>query len=49
MPSAGSPEASVWFEWTSPVTGPVQIHTNGSGFDTILAVLDRVKAGGHLE
>ena len=30
--------ASVWFQWTSPVTGAVQIDTFGSGFDTILAV-----------
>jgi 5-hydroxyisourate hydrolase-like protein (transthyretin family) len=31
-------QASVWFTWTSPVTGSVQIDTSGSDFDTILAV-----------
>ncbi|MGL4399637.1 MAG: hypothetical protein ACRCXD_07190 [Luteolibacter sp.] len=31
-------EASVWFTWTSPMTGSVQIDTLGSDFDTILAV-----------
>jgi hypothetical protein len=31
-------EASVWFVWTSPVTGSVQIDTAGSDLDTILAV-----------
>ncbi len=30
--------ASVWFRWTSPTTGPVQIDTLGSDFDTMLAV-----------
>ena len=31
-------KASVWFRWISPVTGPVQIDTLGSDFDTELAV-----------
>jgi len=31
-------EASVWFRWTSPTSGPVQIDTLGSDFDTMLAV-----------
>lgn len=30
--------ASVWFEWTAPITGAVQIDTLGSDFDTILGV-----------
>jgi 5-hydroxyisourate hydrolase-like protein (transthyretin family) len=30
--------ASVWFRWTPTASGPVQINTNGSNFDTILAV-----------
>ncbi len=33
-----SSEASVWFRWTSPTNGSVQIDTLGSDFDTILAV-----------
>ena len=35
---AGAGEASVWFRWTSPTSGPVQIDTLGSSFDTMLAV-----------
>ena len=30
--------ASVWFRWTAPISGPVQIDTLGSDFDTGLAV-----------
>ena len=31
--------ASVWYSWTAPATGPVQIHTcNGPSFDTLLGV-----------
>ncbi len=29
---------SVWWEWTAPQTGPVQISTSDSDFDTLLAV-----------
>ncbi|HON07340.1 MAG TPA: PPC domain-containing protein [Verrucomicrobiota bacterium] len=29
---------SVWWSWTAPQTGPVQISTAGSDFDTLLAV-----------
>jgi hypothetical protein len=29
---------SVWYSWTAPATGPAQITTAGSGFDTVLAV-----------
>jgi thiol-disulfide isomerase/thioredoxin len=32
------PRASVWFRWTAPSAGIVDISTLGSGFDTILAV-----------
>ena len=35
---AGDVGASVWFRWTATFTGPVQIDTIGSSFDTILAV-----------
>ncbi len=31
-------QASVWFRWTSPTSGAVQIDTIGSDFDTVLAV-----------
>ena len=31
-------QASVWFRWTSPTSGPVQIDTLESDFDTVLAV-----------
>ena len=29
---------SVWFSWTSPATGPVDVNTLGSDFDTTLAI-----------
>jgi hypothetical protein len=29
---------SVWWTWTAPANGPVEIHTLGSSFDTLLAV-----------
>jgi len=29
--------ASIWYRWTAPSSGTVQFHTNGSGFDTLLA------------
>ena len=36
---AGAPGgASLWWSWTAPVDGTVQIDTLGSGFDTTLAV-----------
>ncbi len=31
--------ASVWWKWTAPATGWVTVDTNGSGIDTVLAVL----------
>ena len=31
-------EASVWFRWTAPVSGAVQIDTLGSDFDTVLGI-----------
>ena len=38
-PTPGGPaEASVWFAWTAPQTGAVQVDTLGSDFDTWLAV-----------
>ena len=36
--TAQSSQASVWFTWTAPITGAVQIDTLGSDFDTIVAV-----------
>jgi len=30
--------ASVWWSWTAPATGPVTVTTDGSSFDTLLAV-----------
>lgn len=36
---AGYPaRRSVWWTWTAPASGPVTIHTVGSGIDTLLAV-----------
>ena len=29
---------SIWYRWTAPFSGPVIISTDGSGFDTILAL-----------
>src|ERR1700722_2802123 len=29
---------SVWYQWTAPVSGPVEFTTIGSSFDTVLAV-----------
>ena len=29
---------SVWFRWSAPVSGPVAVRTDGSNFDTLLAV-----------
>ena len=34
----GVGEASVWYRWTAPISGPVRIDTLGSDFDTLLAV-----------
>jgi hypothetical protein len=34
----GDVQASVWFRWTSPTSGPVRIDTLDSDFDTVLAV-----------
>ena len=31
---------SVWWTWTSPASGSVEINTVGSGFDTVLAVYE---------
>jgi len=33
-----SPQATLWWTWTAPVSGQVNIDTQGSGFDTVLAV-----------
>lgn len=32
------PQASVWWKWTAPANGTLQISTAGSNFDTVLAV-----------
>jgi hypothetical protein len=36
--AGNSPASSVWFNWVAPRTGPVTITTDGSAFDTLLAV-----------
>ncbi|HEX2747700.1 MAG TPA: M6 family metalloprotease domain-containing protein, partial [Verrucomicrobiales bacterium] len=33
-----SPKASVWWKWTAPATGTLEVSTAGSNFDTLLAV-----------
>jgi hypothetical protein len=38
-PTGGaSPTTSVWWKWTAPANGSVEVNTNGSDFDTILGV-----------
>ncbi|MCX6874983.1 MAG: M6 family metalloprotease domain-containing protein [Verrucomicrobia bacterium] len=38
-PHAGNgPTASVWWKWTAPSTGTLQVSTTGSTFDTVLGV-----------
>lgn len=37
-PPFGYGDSSVWFVWTSAASGPVQIDTFGSSFDTILGI-----------
>ena len=34
----GSSGKSVWYSWTAPVTGPVTLTTQGSNYDTMLAL-----------
>jgi len=41
----GEGGASVWWKWTAPSIGTVSIDTDGSGFDTVLAVLGQVQSG----
>lgn len=36
---------SVWFEWTAPVSGTVEVNTSGSEFDTLLAVYTGARVG----
>ncbi|MBI5388511.1 MAG: lamin tail domain-containing protein [Verrucomicrobia bacterium] len=36
--SGGTPSHSVWWRWTAPSNGPVEINTTNSSFDTIMAV-----------
>jgi hypothetical protein len=38
--------ASVWWKWTAPSSGSVTIDTNGSNFDTVLAVYTGSSVGG---
>ena len=37
---------SVWWSWTAPATGIVKLDTNGSNFDTVLAVYAGNSVGG---
>src|SRR5687768_18232335 len=30
--------SSIWYRWTAPATGPYSFNTDGSSFDTLLAV-----------
>lgn len=32
------PARSVWFEWTSPQTGQLALHTSGSGFENVFGI-----------
>lgn len=41
--ASSSPD--VWYEFTSPVTGPISVDTFGSDFDTVLSVHDPVCPG----
>ena len=34
----GSSGKSIWYSWTAPVTGPVTLTTQGSNYDTMLAL-----------
>ena len=36
---------SVWWTWTAPATGNVEINTVGSGFDTVLAIYEGSNVG----
>jgi Ni/Co efflux regulator RcnB len=38
-PTPDNAEASVWFQWTAVTSGVVQIDTQGSDFDTLMAVV----------
>jgi subtilisin family serine protease len=44
-----SPLNSVWWKWTAPSSGPVTINTNGSNFDTTLAVYTGTSVSGLTE
>ncbi|UGS36169.1 trypsin-like serine protease [Capillimicrobium parvum] len=35
---SGVPDATVWYRWTAPESGPAVLNTRGSDFDTTLAV-----------
>lgn len=36
--TGNAPVASVWWKWTAPGSGSLEVSTQGSGFDTLLAV-----------
>ncbi len=38
---------SVWWKWTAATDGKVRISTEGSDFDTVLAIYAGTNAGGH--
>lgn len=42
---AASPLSSVWWSWTAPASGPVEVSTSGSSFDTVLAVYQGTSVG----
>lgn len=39
------PQATLWWSWTAPVSGLVNIDTQGSAFDTVLAVYTGTELG----
>ena len=38
--------SSIWYRWTAPATGPYSFNTDGSSFDTLLAVYTGSSVGG---
>ncbi len=49
QPSADRGGASVWYRWTAPTSGPVEVDLCGSGYDTLLSVYGGSSLGGLTE
>jgi hypothetical protein len=45
-PSGNAGGKSIWFRWTAPATGQVEITTDGSNFDTLLGVYTGTSVSG---